>query len=798
MADPFNPYAEWLELPRDLAEPNHYQLLGLEAFESDPARIAKAAETAMNKVRSFRPGANARAWSKLLDELLLAKGKLLDGDRKREYDEELKELGTAEPPEKDALDSLPPMTTSAAPPTGEKRKFNPMFPPGMGPNVGLTGPESSPAESPPPATSKPVERPAAANLNPPAAAPKPAASAPAPKPAAPAPASAPPSYQPPTAPAPSAQPAPVAQAVPAAAWNSSAAQAPAAVQQGYGGQPAPLQHNPLQPAMGQQPMMQPGYAQPIQQGPMQNPMAAPVYPQAMQPGNYQPGMPAYGMPQQPYQQPTQSYQQPTYDYAQQPYAQPVAPYAQPQSPYGQPQSQYGQPQSQYGQPQSQYGQPQYPANQYGGMPYAQPAVPMAMPTAEPPLAGYGAHGGYGAAAPSYDPMAPVAMPVAVPATPAPAVPAAIPTGKAVAAPVRPVTAATEQPRNPMTSPIPTATGAGPLSAPASSPANSAYSASLAAAGQQNSSDKMVFWGAAVAVVMLVGAVGFAIVQANRRSAEAELAENPAPDVTPITPAVTPKVEPPKIKQPAIVTPPPVVMPPVVKPPEPPEVKKPVPEPAMPAPMPKPPEPKPEPTPMPIPTPPPPMPPPPTETKLTPVEAASLAKAMTTVRDALSERNFEEAEKQLEIAKQLARSPEQKAMLNRLKVLSEYVKQFERSIKTLMADPNFDAGAELLIGSSTRVVVVERSPETLVIRINGMNKSYSLNSLPEGLAMALINKRLDANDPVSKLVKGAYYAVSKNRSSDTDTKAKDLWAEATREGADAADLPQVLTDKYEFQ
>ena len=95
MAEAFHPYSEWLELPRDLAAPDCYQLLGLQPFEADPARISKAAETAMNKVRSFRPGANARAWSQLLDELQQAKNRLLDPSRKRDYDEELRELNGA-------------------------------------------------------------------------------------------------------------------------------------------------------------------------------------------------------------------------------------------------------------------------------------------------------------------------------------------------------------------------------------------------------------------------------------------------------------------------------------------------------------------------------------------------------------------------------------------------------------------------------------------------------------------------------------------------------------------------------
>jgi hypothetical protein len=187
-----------------------------------------------------------------------------------------------------------------------------------------------------------------------------------------------------------------------------------------------------------------------------------------------------------------------------------------------------------------------------------------------------------------------------------------------------------------------------------------------------------------------------------------------------------------------------------------------------------------------------------EVKLTPVDAATLSKAMTTARDALSERNFEEFEKQHAVAQQLARSQDQKDKVSRLMVLGIYVKQFDRQLKTLLADENFDAGAELKIGKSTVVNVVERSPTTLVIRVAGVNKSYNVSSLPDGLAMALIDKRLDATDPVRHLVKGAYLAAAKVPTDETRQKAKELFEQATREGADAGDLALVLTDSYDFK
>jgi hypothetical protein len=71
MADAFNPYREWLGLAQ--ARPNHYELLSLPLYESDIEAVVLAADRTATQVRSFRPGANAAAWSHLLDEIHQAK-----------------------------------------------------------------------------------------------------------------------------------------------------------------------------------------------------------------------------------------------------------------------------------------------------------------------------------------------------------------------------------------------------------------------------------------------------------------------------------------------------------------------------------------------------------------------------------------------------------------------------------------------------------------------------------------------------------------------------------------------------
>jgi len=89
MGGEFNPYREWLGL-EDGGRPNFYELIGLASFEAEALRIAAAAERATTRVRSFRPGSNARLWAELLDEIRAAKECLCDPARKSEYDARLR------------------------------------------------------------------------------------------------------------------------------------------------------------------------------------------------------------------------------------------------------------------------------------------------------------------------------------------------------------------------------------------------------------------------------------------------------------------------------------------------------------------------------------------------------------------------------------------------------------------------------------------------------------------------------------------------------------------------------------
>lgn len=90
MSSDFDPYRKWLGiLPKD-QPPNHYRLLGIELFESDPDVISNAADARMAHVRSFQTGPYSDLSQKILNEIAAAKVCLLNPEKKSQYDAQLR------------------------------------------------------------------------------------------------------------------------------------------------------------------------------------------------------------------------------------------------------------------------------------------------------------------------------------------------------------------------------------------------------------------------------------------------------------------------------------------------------------------------------------------------------------------------------------------------------------------------------------------------------------------------------------------------------------------------------------
>jgi outer membrane biosynthesis protein TonB len=231
----------------------------------------------------------------------------------------------------------------------------------------------------------------------------------------------------------------------------------------------------------------------------------------------------------------------------------------------------------------------------------------------------------------------------------------------------------------------------------------------------------------------------------------------------------------------------------VKPEEKPEAQEP--QPAKPNPEPEPKQPEPA-APMPKPEPKPPVPeptPPPDPPKkpAPPVnEVAQMVAALNEGKIALGERRLDEAKAQIEIAGNLAKAANHKAMAHRMGLLHHYVVEFWKAVRESLKTANMID--ELEVGT-TRVAIVAASEESLTIRAAGQNRTYETMSLPAGVAMALATRWLDVKAPSTKIIRGAFHAVDPNGD---PLQARRLWEEAKLLGGEVDELMPVLDDKFD--
>ena len=231
--------------------------------------------------------------------------------------------------------------------------------------------------------------------------------------------------------------------------------------------------------------------------------------------------------------------------------------------------------------------------------------------------------------------------------------------------------------------------------------------------------------------------------------------------------------------------------PIANPPQPPENPVP-PTPPMPELSPEP-SPMPEPmtvTPTPMPEPPKPVPvvKPPKE------EVEALAAALLGAKDALAEKNLEGAKGELEKAEPLAKLPEHKAKLARLQQVNENIVAFWSAVE--QAADKLAAG-EVLKYRDSEIVVVESSRENVILKASGTRIERVPQQLPDGVAILFIDLALPKEDPMTKIIKGSFYAINVGKNEDHAQTAKQFWQEAGLEGAEVEDLLLFLEDDYDL-
>ena len=131
MQQGFDPYHKWLGIPPQEQPANHYRLLAIPLFESDPEVIESAANQRMGHVRTFQAGRYSTQSQQILNELAAARVCLLSAEKKAAYDAEL-EASLApplplppqqHPPTSAILPSPPPPLTQVPPPPASQSQI---------------------------------------------------------------------------------------------------------------------------------------------------------------------------------------------------------------------------------------------------------------------------------------------------------------------------------------------------------------------------------------------------------------------------------------------------------------------------------------------------------------------------------------------------------------------------------------------------------------------------------------------------------------------------------------------------
>ena len=92
MNEPFDPYYTWLGIPPHEQPANFYRLLGIQLFEPNQKVVDNAADRQMMLLRSFQNGPNFGESQRLLNEVSVARGSLLDPQKRAAYDHHLGQL----------------------------------------------------------------------------------------------------------------------------------------------------------------------------------------------------------------------------------------------------------------------------------------------------------------------------------------------------------------------------------------------------------------------------------------------------------------------------------------------------------------------------------------------------------------------------------------------------------------------------------------------------------------------------------------------------------------------------------
>lgn len=179
----------------------------------------------------------------------------------------------------------------------------------------------------------------------------------------------------------------------------------------------------------------------------------------------------------------------------------------------------------------------------------------------------------------------------------------------------------------------------------------------------------------------------------------------------------------------------------------------------------------------------------------PEDVAALAKTLKSARAAIQEGRYDAALAELDQVESLPKGAEHHAKYNRLTLLAGYAKEFQSALQSSVAA--LQPAEQIEVGNNATVGFVGTAPGLITVRVTGTNRTYPLDRLPVGLAVALVDRWLKKGDPVSSTIKGAYLASRKDLDESQKARARQWLEEGSKKGVEG-ELHKVLDDQYDLE
>ncbi|MEI6526183.1 MAG: hypothetical protein WCP62_09165, partial [Planctomycetota bacterium] len=190
---------------------------------------------------------------------------------------------------------------------------------------------------------------------------------------------------------------------------------------------------------------------------------------------------------------------------------------------------------------------------------------------------------------------------------------------------------------------------------------------------------------------------------------------------------------------------------------------------------------------------------PSPTPAASAESAAWKTAMTQAKETLAKGDLKAFEPLMAGLIDKAVSKQGKEQTARLDQAGQLYKIYVESIEESKKKAK---GASSLKVGTAQVAIVESTPEKLIVREAGGNKTYAWDKLPFGIAAAISDLSLSESSPVDQAARAVYFSLSPfyqeaAKANSLVTKRIDGWFERSV-GKDSVrkDLKQFLTDKYE--